>query len=928
MKSDNAIILETTPWSDEIQVLEKRLNVNLETGLSKDEVESRQLKFGLNKLREIEPRSLGVIFLNQIKSFVVLLLFAACIVSFSFGEVLQGSAIFIVVVINTLIGFFTEWRAIRSMEALRELGEVSTTVRRSGKVSVIAAHEMVPGDIVIFEGGDVISADIRLFNASNLQADESVLTGEAIPVSKTIDTLLKDTHLSERDNMLHKGTAITRGSGVGIVVGTGFNTQLGQVAKLVSAAKNKNTPLEKKLANLARQLVYFTLIIVTLIAIAGIVTGREVVLAIEIAVALAVAAIPEGLPIVATIALATGLHKLAKRQALINRLSAVETLGATNVIISDKTGTLTENQMTLSRIELEGQSLVLTGTGLDTTGDVFNSEDEQHETPINNTQAIDELLKVIVLCNNASLFIKAENEPEIIGDPTETALLIAGLKRNIQQAELLQLMPEAREEAFNSESKKMATFHSQHNKSDFFVAVKGAPEAILDVCNYIQIQTDTQGSGEKKIQQFNQEQKEQWLKKSSALASQGLRILAVAQKHTENLSDEPYENLIFLGLIGLVDPPRAGVKEAIGACYTAGIKVVMVTGDHPATALRVGSKLGITQGEITQQVAEQDISKSSELEHDAVVDLRTWKDDEDLSLHPELLKTRIFARATPRQKQQLIQLHQSKKNIVAMTGDGINDAPALKLADIGIAMGQRGTQVAKEASAMILLDDAFSSIVDAIKQGRVIYNNIQKFVIYLLSCNLSEILIIGLATFLNTPLPLLPLQILFLNLVTDVFPALALGVSPGFNSILEKKPRLPSKHFLSQKKWLLIFLYGAAIAGIVLLSMYIAINILKLSDNQAVTIAFLTLAFTQLWHVFNLREESKRWFKNEITYNSWIWFALILCIVLILSAVYIPIISTVLKIQPPNADSWVLILGMSVTILFIAPLIRASVNKN
>jgi Ca2+-transporting ATPase len=897
--SQDPDLVDSTSWSDNSDTLLIRFAVDISTGLSDQEVLKRQKRCGLNQLREIKPRTLLSIFFNQIKSFVVLLLFAASIVSFSFGELIQGFAVFVVIVINTLIGFFTELRAIRSMEALRKLGEMSATVRRNSQVTQILAQDMVPGDIVLFESGDVISADIRLLAASNLQADESVLTGESIPVSKNTGSLGKEIHLSERTNMLHKGTAITRGSGEGLVTGTGFNTQLGQVAKLISTAERKNTPLENKLADLARQLVYFTVGIVTLIAIAGIAVGRELHLAIEIAIALAVAAIPEGLPIVATIALATGLHKMSKRHALINRLSAVETLGATGVIITDKTGTLTENRMTLSRIELEGLSVEVSGTGLDIKGSLH----DQSGKPISHTAVVDELLKVVVLCNNAALNINPDGKMDIVGDPTEVALLIAGAKRDILRGRLLQTCPELREEAFSSDTKAMATFHQQHDSQEFFVAVKGAPETILAACD--QLHTDVGMSD------FSREQKKHWLAKANTLAAQGLRILAVAKKQATSLDEAPYENLIFLGLLGLVDPPRPGVKEAIQQCHLAGIRVVMVTGDHPATAFRVGEKLGIT-------AADADLSN--------VLDLREWSEDEDLSLQPALLKTSIFARATPRQKQQLIQLHQAQNRIVAMTGDGINDAPALKLADIGIAMGLRGTQVAKEASDMILQDDEFSSIVVAIKQGRVIYNNILKFVVYLLSCNLSEILIITVATIVNAPLPLLPLQILFLNLVTDVFPALALGVSGGSAKILDQAPRLPGTKFLSSQQWILIVAYSALMSVIVLAAMFISITYLQYSVSQAVTVAFLSLAFAQLWHVFNMREDSTQWFRNEVTANRWIWFALILCSGLIMAAVYVPSLSSVLQLSPPDLNGWLLIMAMSVFVLVIGPLIRAIVT--
>lgn len=895
-------------WSQSEPQILRDLAVSSEDGLNDHEAALRQRRYGLNQLREVKPRSVFKIFINQVKSLVVLLLVAASIVSISFGELVQGLAVIVVIIINTAIGFITEWRAIRSMEALRQLGQINANVRRNGQLRQILARDIVPGDIVVFEGGEVISSDIRILQASSLQADESVLTGESRPQSKQTDPLAVDCHLSERTNMLHKGTTLTRGNGEGVVVATGVHTQLGLVSKLVSGADSKSTPLEIKLAGLARQLIYFTLLITGLIAIAGVYMGRDTLLSIEIAIALAVAAIPEGLPIVATIALANGLHKLAKRHALINRLSAVETLGATSVIIADKTGTLTENQMTLSQIEIFGQCVTVSGTGLDTSGTL---QDQSGQEVIDSEQ-IDELLKVLVLCNNASLFIKPDGESDIVGDPTEIALLIAGAKRNIHRDQLLQSMPEVREETFSSESKAMATFHQQTESETIYVAVKGAPEIILDACTGIHSQTG--------ITAFDTALRNEWSDKANDMAARGLRLLAVASKQVRRLDEKPYENLEFLGLIGLVDPPRPGIKEAIQQCHTAGINIIMVTGDHPATAVQVGDNLGLVQSHLESSVDSRTGSRQ-------VVDLRAWPKQEDLSSRTELLQTSIFARATPQQKQQLIQLHQNQGHIVAMTGDGINDAPALKLADIGIAMGKRGTQVAKDAAAMILQDDEFSSIVVAIKQGRVIYNNILKFVIYLLSCNLSEILIIGFATMLNAPLPLLPLQILFLNLVTDVFPALALGVSKGASNILEQAPRKTTQSFLHRQHWLLIVVYGVLMSGIVLAAMSVAARALDYSASQVVTIAFLTLAFAQLWHVFNLREDTGQWIKNEISTNRWIWAALVLCVLLILLAVYMPLFSTVLKISPPDGRGWLLVMVFSLSTLLIGPVFRTIVQK-
>jgi Ca2+-transporting ATPase len=558
----------------------------------------------------------------------------------------------------------------------------------------------------------------------------------------------------------------------------------------------------------------------------------------QTAIALAVAAIPEGLPVVATIALARGMWRMAKRNALINRLSAVETLGATSVICTDKTGTLTENEMAVERFEL-----------------------------VEGEEAKREALEIGVLCNDVS----GDH-----GDPMERALLAAAEAAGIEREALLRRQPRVREVAFDPETRMMATFHrAEHGLR---IAVKGAPEAVLDAC----------GLDEKAMKE--------WLARNDALAGEGLRLLGLARGSARDAHAEPYRDLTFVGLVALRDPPRKDVREAIGRCRAAGIRVVMITGDQRNTAAAIAKAVGVADAETVEALPGSAIEP-----HDDLSDAQRAK----------LLEAKVFARVSPREKLNLIDLHQRSGAVVAMTGDGVNDAPALKKADIGIAMGQRGTEVAREAAAMVLKDDAFGTIVAAVEQGRVIFNNIRRFVIYLLSCNTSEVLVVGLASLAAMPLPLLPLQILFLNLVTDVFPALALGVGQGDPQVMSRKPRPASEALVERRHWLRIAVHGVAITASTLSAFAVALLALELAPRDAVTVSFLTLALAQLWHVFNMRDAEAGLLNNDIVHNRWIWGALALCLGLLAAAIYVPVLAETLQLGPPGAAAWGVILAFS-----------------
>ncbi len=889
-KPDQAVDRAWRRSADEVL---QAMDVSLDEGLDEQETQRRRERYGENRLRDTETKSAWQIFIDQFKSLIVTLLGVATILSFAFGEVVEGIAIAVVILINALIGFVTELRAVRSMEALQELSRVDAKVRRDGQAQEIPAEELVPGDIVILQGGDVITADLRLTEASKLQVDESALTGESVPVAKQVGPVAEETPLAERASMAYKGTAVTRGAGEGVVVATGMNTELGEISSLVAEAEEEATPLEERLEQLGRKLIWVTLGIAAIVAISGIIAGRDLFLMVETAIALAVASIPEGLPIVATVALARGMWRMAQRNALINQLSAVETLGATNVILTDKTGTLTENRMTVVNLAFEGERVEISGRGLERDGEF--RRDGATVSPDENAR-LRRALEVGVLCTDASLPPEDVDASKAVGDPLEVALLVAGAKAGLRRDDLLDSQPEVREVAFDAEVKMMATYHEKDGRHR--VAVKGALEAVIDAS------TEMLNADGEPVP-VDDAAREKWQEKNQALAEDGLRVIALATKTVDDPDVEPYEDLTFLGLAGLLDPPRHAVRDAITACHNAGINVVMVTGDQPATARNVARAVGLVHNEDADVVYGQELSDELTAEEKR-----------------QVLDAPIFARVTPKQKLDLIAAHQEAGAIVAMTGDGVNDAPALKKADIGVAMGQRGTQVAREAADMILKDDAFSTIVVAVEQGRAIFNNIRKFVLYLLSCNVAEIMIVGLASVANAPLPIRPLQILFLNLVTDVFPALALGVGESDPHVMERAPRDPKEPIIGRRHWAMITGYSALITAVVLAVLAIALTRFGMAQDRAVTLSFLTLAFAQLWHVFNMRDPDASIIRNEVTQNPYVWGALALCIALLLAAVYVPFLANLLGVVNPTLEGWALVIGAS-----LMPLILGQIGQ-
>ncbi|WP_404361787.1 cation-translocating P-type ATPase [Marinobacter sp.] len=857
------------------------LDVRTENGLTDDEAQERLKRYGPNQLRVAESRPWWQILLGQFHSIVIYLLGGAAILAFATGRLPEGFAVLAVLLVNTAIGFVSEWKAVRSMAALRRLGEHMTRVRRDGREREIAAPEIVPGDIVLLEAGDLVPADLRLIEAEHLRVNEAPLTGESVPVSKLTDSLAEDTDLADRRNMLYKGTSIADGKALAAVAATGSETELGRVSALAESAEGTVTPLQQRLNQLGRRLAVLTIFIAIAVAAVGfLVRAQEAALVIETALALGVAAIPEGLPIVATIALARGMYLMAARNALVNQLTAVETLGATRVIFSDKTGTLTENRMRLQKIVTPTGELVLGESG---AGEALADK-----------EGVRRVLEVGVLCNGASLS-QEQGEDNPRGDPTEVALLAGGKDLGLERDSLLEDQPEARVEKFEPRLKKMATFHEDNGQ--YYVAVKGAPEAVLEVCSNILADDGTEP--------LDDETRQKWAERASQLAGEGLRLLAMAEKRTEDRDSDPYEELCFLGLAGLLDPPREKVKEAIDTCQAAGIRVEMVTGDQIETATAIARAVGIVGGKDdpeTVSMLGRDIGSPEDIDEER---------------QQKIYRANIFARVSPEQKLDLVTIYQNQGEIVAMTGDGVNDAPALKKADIGIAMGKRGTEAAKQVADMVLKDDAFETIVAAVRQGRVIFGNIRKSVVFMLTTNVAEVLAVAVATGAGWPLPLLPLQILYLNVLTDVFPALALGVGPAGGTEMKEPPRDPGESVLTRAHWTEITGFAALMAACVLSALLLADHWLGLTELEAVTVSFLTLAFGKLWFTFILRSPKSPILRNEITRNPWVWGALALCIALLAAAVYLPVLSGLLQTRILGWQAWLLLLTMSV-IPFVA----------
>lgn len=836
-------------------------------GISAQEAEKRATTFGPNVYQTQKQKSLLLMMLLQFKSPIVYLLLFAVAVSLYFQNFIEAIAIMVVILVNAIIGFLMELQARNSMNALKEMDVILSKVIRDGKIQEIPSEKIVPGDIIYIEAGDVVPADGRLVESNRLQCDESSLTGESLPTEKNIEKLPKETALGDQLNMVFKGTSVINGNGKAVITGIAQHTQLGTITSLVESSEERETPLDIKIGVLSKKLIWITLGMTTVFAITGFVQGKDWVLILETSIALAVAAFPEGLPIVSTIALAYGMLLMAKRNAIVKKLSAVETLGSTNVILTDKTGTLTENKIYVDTFAFAEESAKVSIENHVLTfdkGSIEKSED-----------AYKTLVLIGALCNNAAPKNDGD-QTTLLGDPVEIALIHLMNASDTGVAELKQQYERVDEIPFNSDTKIMGTLHQ--NAGDYFVAAKGSVEHLLEKCNRIQV-----GAA---VNELGENERTKIITESESMSANGLRVLAFAYKNEAEVNTEDFlKELIYVAMVGFLDPPRLDIKDAIVTCRKAGIKIVMITGDHPLTALNIG---------LVDEAEQQSITGIDIPPMDSLSDEWTQK----------VLSTAVFARTTPKQKLEIVGIYQTAGNIVAMTGDGVNDAPALKKADIGIAMGLRGSQVAKESASIVLKDDSFTSIAHAVAHGREIFQNIQNFVIYLVSCNLSEIFIVTLLGFIAPAATLLPLQILFLNMVTDVFPALALGLGKGDKTVMDKPPRDPKSLMVSNRDWMTIFLYALLMSAAVMIAVqYCKLNI---SPDTAIAnnVAFITLAFAQLFHVFNMSSKQSHLWVNEITKNKYVWFALIICSLLMAAVYIIPQMRLVLGLQTLSSKVW------------------------
>ncbi|MFH1682330.1 MAG: calcium-transporting P-type ATPase, PMR1-type [Candidatus Woesearchaeota archaeon] len=860
-------------------------------GLTHDEAEQRLHKYGLNEIKEEKKINPLTILFEQFKSPLIWLLLVAVVISALIGEFIDASVIGIIVIINAMLGFFQEYKAEKAIDALKKMASLKAKVIREGKEIFLDAVNLVPGDIILLETGDKVPADARIFEVHDLRTQEAALTGESMPIKKEIDLLPEDTIIADRINIAYSGTIITNGRGKAVVCATGMQTEFGRIASLIEEAKEKLTPLQKKLRTLGKYLTYAVVVIAVIIFIAGILTGKTASLMFITAIALAVAAIPEGLPAVVTISLAIGVQRMVKRNALVRKLPSVETLGAVNVICSDKTGTLTHNQMTVTHLWANNSVYNVTGSGYKKQGTFTLNDKLIDPTPL------ELLLRCGALCNDAKLEEK-KDQIEVFGDPTEAALIVSAEKAGHSQDKLNKKFPRIDEVPFSSERKRMTTIHKFDGRKVSFT--KGAPDIILELCDRVMVNG--------KVERLTRDKKTVILKRNEEFANQALRVLGFAYNEANKKDAE--KGMVFVGLQAMIDPPREEVKDSIQRCQEAGIRVIMITGDHASTALAIAKQLGIEGKALT------------------------GRDLEKVDLNKIIKGISIFARVNPEHKIKIVEALKKKKYVVAMTGDGVNDAPALKKADIGISMGITGTDVAKEASDMILLDDNFTSIVNAVEEGRNIFDNIKKFVIYLLSSNSAEVLIILLSMLMGFPLPLLAVQILWINLVTDGAPATALGVEPPEPNIMKMPPRKSRSGILGKYSiwWLVIM--GIVMTVGTLGIFYYALKtsgwdggIIDLNNPPhyylyATTLAFTTLMMFQMFNVINCKTLKASVFKEGIFSNLWLIGALLLSVGLQLLVVYLPALNRIFNTVPLTLADWVLVLLVSSAVFWVGEIIK------
>ncbi|MBU2599865.1 calcium-translocating P-type ATPase, SERCA-type [bacterium] len=858
---------------------------NKVTGLSSTEALKRLKEAGSNQLKEKKRIGPLAMFLRQFTDFIILVLIGAAIISGILGEWIDSLAILTIVVFNSIMGFAQEFKAEKALAALKKLTAPTAKVIRDSQLQVLPTVSIVPGDIILLETGDIVPADLRLIDSQRLSIEEASLTGESVPVSKDAGRCFEGViSLGDQKNMAFMSTIVTAGKGIGVAVKTGMQTELGKIADMVQSVEKESTPLQRRLEQFAKWLVYVCLIICVIIFVVGILKQGKIIEMFLTAVAVAVAAIPEGLPAAVTITLALGVQQMARRHALIRRLPSVETLGCVMVICSDKTGTLTQNEMTVTRIFTFNKWVELTGVGYEPEGGFY-----QEASPLapQQDQSLMLLLKTSLLCNNAKLY-KNEEGWRIIGDPTEGALIVAAKKAGLSQEEVLNEYEPLAEIPFDSERKMMTTIYKDPNGKRI-AFTKGAPDILLNLCKDIYSQGETR--------RLNEEDKTTILQANEIFASQALRVIGFGYREINDEKDIEKE-MTFLGLMGMIDPPREEVKSAMIECRTAGIKTVMITGDHKITAIAIAKELNTFDETKDMALSGIELDAFSDLEFEKIVE-----------------KVKVYARVSPANKLRIVKALKAKGYTVAMTGDGVNDAPAVKEADIGIAMGITGTDVTKEASDMILTDDNFASIVAAIKEGRRIYANIKKAIHFLISCNISEILVIFVAMIIGMPLPLLALQILWTNLVTDGLPALALSVEKTESGIMKQPPRSPKEKIITKPLGILMFIQGV-VMGLCTLIAYGIYNPYQ-DLVKARTVAFTVLILCQKFHIFNCRSENVSCFKIGFFSNWWLIWSVLFIILTQVAIIYVPYLQPIFRTVPLNLTDWGIILGISILPLVI-----------
>lgn len=869
------------------------------TGLSEKEAKRKLEKYGPNTLSERKRISALKILLEQFSDFMVLILIACTLISAFMGEVTEAITIIAIVILNCILGFVQEYRTEKTMEALKGLAAPVARVVRDGRLVEIQAEMIVPGDLIVLEAGDRVPADALLVEANGLLVDESLLTGESVAVEKSLEALSNKTeNIGDKLNHVFMGTIVTSGRGKALVNATGMLTEMGKIADMIQNIEDEETPLQRRLDHLGKYIVYGCLIICAIVSLTGVIRGEKVFTMLLSGISLAVAAVPEGLPAIVTIALALGVQKMLKRNSLVRKLPAVETLGCASVICSDKTGTLTENKMTVRKIYSGGSMVEIEGGPLSSEGEF--SVAGKKVAPL-EIESLKLTIEIGSLCNNAvmektvknsntfdkmkSMFSNSEKW-ELSGDPTEAALLVVGAKAGMTQEKLNNSYLRIGELPFDSDRKCMSVI-CETNKGETFVYTKGAPDIIIEKCTKIYSSNG--------IRELRDEDKRTVLRRNDDLAKEALRVLGVAYK---KLSSRKYdkahveEELVFVGLIGMIDPPRKEAINAVRKCRLAGIKPVMITGDHKVTAGAIARELNIA-------VDGERVITGAELE--SMDDRKLMSIVNDVS---------VYARVSPKHKLRIVKALKKQGHIVAMTGDGVNDAPAIKEADIGVAMGITGTDVTKEASSMILLDDNFATIVAAIEEGRVIYNNIRKFIRYMLACNIGEVLTMFIGTLIGLPLPLLPIQILWVNLVTDGLPAIALSLDPAERDIMMRPPRGAKENIFSNGLLNLI-LFRGMLVGLSTLAVFVSVLYFTSDVTTARTGAFVTLVLTQLIHVFECKSERKNIFEIPIFNNIPLVLSVLCSLIMIIGVIYIPALQGVFKTVPLSFNDWVLVAGFS-----------------